>query len=129
MIAISALFVWILVPHKVQDEEDSKKDQFSRIDFTGAFLLAATVTSFLLVVEIGGRKVAWTHPLILILLTISVLSAVLFVITETRWAVEPIFPIHLLKQKDVVCQYLVMALQIAAQLSVRLITHHPCPYL
>ncbi|TLD37309.1 multidrug resistance protein [Venturia nashicola] len=117
LIAISAFFVWILVPHKVHDEDDAKKDKFSRIDFTGAFLLAATITSFLLVVEIGGRKVAWTHPLILILLATSILSAVMFVITETRWAVEPIFPIHLLKQKDVICQYLVMALQIAAQLS------------
>lgn len=81
-------------------------------------MLGTTITSFLLVVEIGGRKVAWTHPLILVLLATSVLSAVLFFITETRWAVEPIFPIHLLKQKDVICQYLVMALQIAAQLSV-----------
>ncbi|KAE9968812.1 hypothetical protein EG328_007270 [Venturia inaequalis] len=99
LIVISACCVWILVPHKVHDEEDTKTDKFSRIDFR------------------GGRKVPWTHPLIVILLTTSVLSAVLFFVTETRWAVEPIFPIHLLKQKDVVCQYLVMALQIAAQLS------------
>lgn len=119
MIAISAILVWILVPYKVRDEEsETKKAKFSRIDFAGAFLLATTITSFLLVVEIGGRKVAWNHPLILVLLTISILSAVVFVITEIRWAAEPIFPLHLLKQKDVICQYLVFALQIAAQLAV-----------
>jgi predicted membrane channel-forming protein YqfA (hemolysin III family) len=121
LIAISALLVWILVPYKVHDEEsETKKAKFSRIDFAGAFLLATTITSFLLVVEIGGRKVAWNHPLILVLLTTSILSAVFFVITETRWAAEPIFPLHLLKQRDVICQYLFYALQVAAQLAVRL---------
>jgi Fungal trichothecene efflux pump (TRI12) len=109
------------VPYKVHDEEsDSKKARFCRIDFAGAFLLATTITSFLLVVEIGGRKVAWSHPLIIVLFGTSILSAVFFVIVETRWAVEPIFPLHLLKQKDVICQYLVYALQVAAQLAVRL---------
>ncbi|QDS75640.1 hypothetical protein FKW77_006935 [Venturia effusa] len=117
LIAMSALLVWILVPHRVHDDEETKTEKFSRIDFAGAFFLATTITSFLLVVEIGGRKLAWNHPFILVLVATTMLSAMLFVITETRWAAEPIFPTHLLKQKDVICQYLVMALQIAAQLA------------
>ena len=97
---------------------DSKAQKFRRIDFSGAFLLAGTITSFLLVVELGGQKVPWISPTTIVLFSLGLVCSIFFVITEKYWALEPIFPLKLLWHKDVMLGYLVLLLQIAAQLSV-----------
>jgi hypothetical protein len=116
-----ALAAWI-IPGAAKDrphENGSKKGKFRRIDFAGAFLLAATITSFLLAIEIGGQKVPWTSPLIALLFTTAIICAAFFYVTEKYWAPEPIFPLQLLSHKEVMLGYLVILLQVAAQLGVR----------
>ncbi|KIV99663.1 uncharacterized protein PV09_08718 [Verruconis gallopava] len=88
-----------------------------RIDFLGSSLLAASVTTFMLVLELTGRKVSWNDTLIISLITASATTGLLFLFTEIFWAVEPIFPLHLLRNKDVVITYLLFGLQISAQFS------------
>jgi MFS family permease len=114
---IAILLGWIFLPgrqHRVERRDELKA--LSRVDFLGTFLLAALILTFLLPLEIGGVKVPWTHPLIFSLLGTSVVLVVLFGITEEYWAKDPIFPLLLLKHKDVVLSYLIMGLQVAAQL-------------
>ena len=119
LIAISALLAWALIPRKVnEDEPDTKKAKFARIDFTGATLLAIAITTFLLVIELAGQKLPWNHPIIFVLFSASIASGALFVLTESYWVAEPIFPPRLLLQREVILGYLVFGLQIAAQLSV-----------
>jgi hypothetical protein len=72
----------------------------------------------MIAVELAGQKLPWNHPVILGLVAGSVVFGGLFVITEEYWAYEPVFPLHLLRNRDVVCAYLVLGLQIAAQLGV-----------
>jgi hypothetical protein len=116
-----ALALW-LIPSRSKDrlnEDGSKEEKFRRIDFAGAFLLAATITSFLLAIELGGQKVPWLSPLIIVLFATATGCASLFYLTEKNWALEPVFPLELLAHKEVVLGYLVILLQVAAQLSVR----------
>lgn len=43
---------------------------------------------------------------------------VLFVLVETHWAKEPVFPLHLLRSRHVVIPDILVFLQLAAQLGV-----------
>ena len=72
----------------------------------------------MLPIEIGGTKIPWTHPLIFVLFGAGTLLLALFLATEAWWAKEPIFPLVLLMQGDVIASYVIMGCQIAAQLGV-----------
>jgi hypothetical protein len=93
-----------------------QRSSLARIDFVGAFLLALTILAFLLPLQIGGVKVPWTHPIIFILLASGVVLGALFAATEERWAKEPIFPLSLLRQRDIVLTYILSSAQTGAQL-------------
>ncbi|KFA71254.1 hypothetical protein S40288_07798 [Stachybotrys chartarum IBT 40288] len=89
----------------------------ARIDFLGATLLALTILAFLLPLEIGGKLVSWTHPIVFILLGAAIGLGGLFAATEEWWAKEPIFPLDLLRHRDIVLGYLISMTQSAAQIS------------
>lgn len=72
----------------------------------------------MLPVEIGGTKIPWTHPLIFVLFGAGTLLLALFLATEAWCAKDPIFPLVLLRQRDVIASYVIMGCQIAAQLGV-----------
>ena len=103
---------------KAADADPAKHQgsSLARIDILGATLLALTILAFLVPIEIGGTKVPWTHPIIFGLLGASVLLAGLFAATEEWWAKEPIFPLDLLRHRDIVLGYVVTSAQAAAQL-------------
>jgi predicted MFS family arabinose efflux permease len=87
-----------------------------RIDWLGAVVLALLILAFLTPLEIGGTKVPWTSPLIFAMFGAAGVLAALFVVVESRWAREPIFPLALFRQRDVVLSYFVTGCQTAAQL-------------
>jgi predicted MFS family arabinose efflux permease len=129
LIILSALLAWYFIPHnhgskasvhnnRLDSLEVESGSKWARIDFAGAFWLASTITSVLLAVELAGQNFPNNRPIVFILLGWSLLSGISFVYTETFWAIEPIFPLHLLKKREVICAYLVLALQISAQLAV-----------
>lgn len=80
----------------------------------------------MLPVEIGGTKIHWTHPLIFVLFGGGTLLLALFLATEAWWAKEPIFPLVLLRQRDVIASYLIMGCQVAAQLGVSTLEDSDC---
>ncbi|KAH7363260.1 major facilitator superfamily transporter [Plectosphaerella cucumerina] len=96
--------------------DEPKGSSLARIDFLGAALLALTILAFLVPIEIGGTKVPWTHPVIFVLLGTAIVFAGLFAATEEWWAEEPIFPLDLLRHRDIVLGYVVSSAQAAAQL-------------
>jgi len=79
--------------------------------------MTLTILFFLLPLELGGVKLPWTHPLIISLLSASVPSLLLFLSWERRVA-EPIIPLGIFHQHGAVSSYLIMMLQVAAQLGV-----------
>lgn len=97
---------------------DSLRSSLKRVDFVGAAFLSVTVLSFLLVLDMGGEKAPWASPIIVSLVGICVAFGVLFYMAEKSWAKEPIFPLQLLSQYDVVTSYLIMAFQNASQTAV-----------
>lgn len=77
------------------------KSKFKRIDFLGAISLFSTLILGLLALSSGGNLVPWTHPLVLVSAPLSLLSFVVFIITELKFAAEPIIPIPLLWDRSV----------------------------
>lgn len=102
--------------------QPSLTQSLRRVDFAGALFMSVSVLSLLFILDVGGEKVPWNSPLILILLGTSVAAGVLFVLAEKRWAAEPIFPLHLLSNRNVLTPYFISTLQNATQCVVRF--HH-----
>ncbi|KFY08941.1 hypothetical protein V492_05752 [Pseudogymnoascus sp. VKM F-4246] len=115
---LAIISTYLLVPKQTAPRTGVIKagSKLARIDFAGAFLLAATILFFLLPLEITGEKISWTHPIVLGLFVSSITMGVLFVLVETHWAKEPIFPLNLLRSRHVVIPDILVFLQLAAQL-------------
>jgi len=71
------------------------------IDYSGAALLAVTLSSITLVSDLGGTAYPWSSSLILGLIAVSILSLVVFVLAE-RKAREPVLPLRLFRQQTFV---------------------------
>jgi hypothetical protein len=69
----------------------------------------------MLPLEIGGQKIPWSHPNIFILFAIGTLLLGLFVLAETHWAREPVFPLRLLRSRQALLGYLIVGCILAAQ--------------
>ncbi|KXJ93599.1 major facilitator superfamily domain-containing protein [Microdochium bolleyi] len=98
--------------------EDSTRSHLkspARIDFLGALLLGASLLSLLLPLELGGQKLSWTDPLIFMMFGVGSVLVVLFASTEARFAKEPIVPLRLFKNSDVVMTCVIYCAQCAAQ--------------
>jgi hypothetical protein len=75
------------------------------------------IVSLLLPLEMTGLRLEW----LLGCLIVSSVTTSLFVVTELRWAKEPIFPIRLLSSRTVVFSYLITFFQTSAQLGVSIL--------
>ncbi|KAI2784530.1 MFS general substrate transporter [Daldinia loculata] len=110
---------WMILPNITTEQNktnaETRKSRLARIDFLGASLLGGGLLAVLLPLRIAGQKVPWGSPIVLSLFTLGIFLLALFTIAEMRWAKEPIFPLRLLKNRDVVFSYLIMVLQTAAQ--------------
>ncbi|OBR02258.1 Major facilitator superfamily transporter [Colletotrichum higginsianum IMI 349063] len=125
---VAVLLCWFFLPEgKPGEKEDAaeetgtkpgeaKTSPLAKVDFLGAALLALFLLAFLLPIEIGGTKVPWTHPLIFVLFGAAAVLGGLFGAVEEWWAKEPIFPLELLKHRDIVLTYVITGAQVAAQL-------------
>ncbi|KUJ22311.1 putative MFS multidrug transporter [Mollisia scopiformis] len=90
LLAIVLSLLFIKVP------ESSGLAKWKRIDFTGAFLLVATLVAFLLALTTGD----WTSPLVLTALPVSVVLGLAFIYFE-RFHAEPIIPVTLLLNRTI----------------------------
>ncbi|KAI1045843.1 hypothetical protein LB505_010619 [Fusarium chuoi] len=113
--AVSMIIAAILLPSTTQTE-GATLERIKRIDALGALLLGGSVLAFMVPLEIGGQKIPWSHPLVPTLAAAGVILSVAFVLVESRWAKEPIFPLRLLKSGDVTKTYLIAFGQAGAQL-------------
>ncbi|KAM0433909.1 hypothetical protein ACHAPT_003852 [Fusarium lateritium] len=81
-----------------------------RVDFAGAATMSCAILCLLLVLDMGGNKLSWSSPTLVLLASLGTLFSALFCIVEKFWATEPIFPLHLLANSHVVIFYSVMVL-------------------
>ncbi len=66
------------------------------IDYAGSALLAVTLSSTILVTDIGGTAYPWTSPMVLGLIAVTLVSLALFLLVEKR-ASEPVLPLRLFR--------------------------------
>ena len=89
-----------------------------RVDFLGAASLASSIIAFILFLDLGGKSFPWNSPVTYVLGGASIASCASFALVERFWASEPVFPLHLLANRDVVTSYLIVGLQFAGQVGV-----------
>jgi EmrB/QacA subfamily drug resistance transporter len=71
------------------------------IDYGGGSLLTAALTATILFTSLGGTSFAWTSPVILSLIAVSIISTGAFIAVELR-AREPILPMSLFANRNFV---------------------------
>jgi hypothetical protein len=72
-----------------------------RIDYLGALNIVTFLVLFLLVLNTGGVILPWTHPLIMACLPLSFVFLGAFILTEKKFAKEPILPLEIMKDRTV----------------------------
>ncbi|KAF4627684.1 hypothetical protein G7Y89_g10464 [Cudoniella acicularis] len=116
------LVIWKLKDlHSETTPAQSHLSKLRRIDFLGAFLLSISIVCAILVLDLGGQRMSWASPKMLILLGTSVVTGNLFIVVEAFWAKEPIFPLRLLLNRDVITSYINLAFQSGAQSAMMLL--------
>lgn len=111
-----ALVAWKLqIPCLPITSTQSPISKLRRVDFLGAIFLSLSIVCGLLVLDLGGQRMPWTDPQILLLLGASVMTLNMFVFVEAVWAKEPIFPLRLLLNRDVITSYVNLGFQTGAQ--------------
>jgi EmrB/QacA subfamily drug resistance transporter len=71
------------------------------LDWYGMSLIAVATTALVLVTTWGGGTYAWSDPIILGLIAVTVVAAVVFVLVERRTA-EPLIPMSLFREPNFV---------------------------
>ncbi|KAK7178545.1 hypothetical protein DPSP01_014019 [Paraphaeosphaeria sporulosa] len=119
--AIAIVLIATVLPSHTQSTSDAvgttRGSKLARIDFLGSLLTTLTILCFLLPLQIGGDRLPWSHPAILGLLGAAYVFAALFVLVEARFAREPVIPLALFQNKDVVLSALIMMIQGMAQMA------------
>ncbi|KAM3067327.1 hypothetical protein ACMFMG_005314 [Clarireedia jacksonii] len=80
----------------------SERSRLSRVDFLGSATLSTTLVLLLLGLNSGGNIVPWTHPLVLISLSLSLVSLLAFIYVELYYASDPVIPVRLLTDRTVI---------------------------
>jgi EmrB/QacA subfamily drug resistance transporter len=68
------------------------------VDYMGASVVAVLLTAITLVSDLGGSAFAWSSPLVLGLIAITLAALVGFVVVEHR-AAEPVLPLRLFRNR------------------------------
>lgn len=101
LVLLSGLLMLFTMPSSAINKE-ARKTAWERIDYLGAFTIVSTLVFLLLGLSSGGEVVPWTHPLVLVSLSLSVISFALFIYVEMYHAAEAILPLHLMLNRTVI---------------------------
>ena len=120
LVFVALILVWRRIPsefeHKpVEADENASMgslqttlSKIRRIDFLGAFLLATSIVSFVLVFNLASKDLTFSDPWVISLIVLFFVSSFLFLFVEARVSSEPIFPLRLLLERDVLTAYLII---------------------
>lgn len=125
MFCLAALLVAVKLsikkPHRDEQAEDipepSSRSKLGRIDFLGIICLAVSISTAILLLDLGGQKFPWLSPYTVLLSVTSIISFIGFTVVEAYIAPEPVFSLRIIRQPNVAASYIVMGLQIMAQVS------------
>lgn len=112
------LSLWFIIKYLRENRAPRKV----KIDVAGTVTFTAGVTSLLIVLATGGQQFAWDSPWLLGLLTVAVISLIVFFFVELRTP-EPMIPLKLFRIRDIAFSNL--ASLIASALLIGLISYMP----
>lgn len=127
MILVLILVVCFVPDTQRHKTHEDSREKFRRIDILGGVLLASTVISFLCTIKVASTFMSLTSKMVWGCAGLSALLAIAFVLVETYYAIEPIYPLRLLANRNVVISYLVSALTAIAQITVSFPQTHTIP--
>lgn len=99
IIVAGTILVFFVVKIPKKQVVDIKNLQ--RVDYVGCFTLVTALVLFLLGLNAGGNLVPWVSPLVLTTLQLSAVFLLLFLYVEGKVAVDPIIPLHLLRNRTI----------------------------
>ncbi|PVU87131.1 hypothetical protein BB559_006207 [Furculomyces boomerangus] len=108
--AIATVVIITLV--KVKPTKGSMKEKVKKIDFLGMLLFLIGLTLILLALNLGGVSFPWKSPLVVSFFIVGFIILCIFVLVEMKFAVQPIIPMYLFRNRNVVC--LILALFLAS---------------
>ena len=108
-----------------KDTGQKTLSKFRRIDFPGAFLITTSIVALLLVLNFVSKKLTFSDPLIIGFILLWIISGLLFLLVEAKYALEPIVPLRLLLGRDVLTAYSITKLLISGHMSVSVPTQTP----
>jgi MFS family permease len=114
---LAMVLIATTVPPRPSHEVDkcTGRSKIARIDFLGSICMTLSILGFLLPLEIGGDRVAWSSPVIIVLFAAAIVFGLLFLAVEGWVAKEPIVPLHLLRHRDIINSGFILFCQCAAQ--------------
>lgn len=121
MILAGILVAWRLPSEtrKVKvNAKNADKSPLARLDLLGAALLASTIVTFLLALNVLGAAQSSGTPLALALVFGTILSGFGFVRVERRRGDGAIYPLRLFHYREVLTAYCMACFQYSAQYSV-----------
>ncbi|KAF0560714.1 MFS general substrate transporter [Gigaspora margarita] len=95
-------FISVIFLLHVPSPTGSFWSKFLRIDWLGAFTLITATIFLLLSLNWAGTKCEWNDPIIIALLCLSSIGYIIFIFIEAKFAVEPIAPLYLFKNFQVI---------------------------
>lgn len=117
---IAMILIAITLPpsHHQELGDADKGDKLARTDFLGSILMTLSILCLLFPLQIGGDWLAWNSPIVIGLFIGAIVCAVGFAFVERFWAKEPILPLSLLRQRDIMASDLIMFFLSAGQTGV-----------
>ena len=95
---VVAIKVNIQLPDDIQNQSLSEK--LRRIDFLGSLTLVGAVGCLLLGFSLKStEEMDWLNPIVIGLLTASIIFGFFFVLVEKYWAPYPVMPLRLMTQR------------------------------
>lgn len=94
---------------------DRFKTLLRSIDWLGAIFSAICITTGLGVIALGGKSLPWSHPFVILAITVSVMSAASFVLTERYYAKTPLIPPNLIRHNGIRALCVIQILLCAAR--------------
>lgn len=89
-----------------------------KLDVLGLLTFIIMMSSFLLLVDFGGRGTVMKTPTVISLLVVFAFSAICFILVESFWAKQPMLSAMLLRKSGVASHYILQILLLCAQFGV-----------
>ena len=100
-----AILVVATTLHLPPPKAEHWASRLRRVDFAGAIILVAAISLLLVGLDQGSNE-SWSSPLVITCLAVSIPTFIGFLLTESRFAAEPLAPSRIIFERSLFAAYL-----------------------